>query len=93
MQDRRAELTRLIRGYGAAPVPQASQRPGAAGDPAAARAPDLAAALGDLAAVLAWAKGAAARLAELDSDDDRIAGLQQQEAELAARPSGNSAAS
>ena len=38
----------------------------------------------DLAAVLVWAKGAAARLAELDSDDDRIAGLQAREAELAA---------
>ena len=35
--------------------------------------------------MLAWAKGAAARLAELDSDDDRIAGLQEREAELAAR--------
>jgi DNA repair protein RecN (Recombination protein N) len=34
--------------------------------------------------VLAWAKGAAARLAELDSDDDRIASLEAQEAELAA---------
>ncbi len=39
----------------------------------------------DLAAVLAWAKGAAARLAELDGDDDRIASLQAQEADLAAR--------
>lgn len=59
VQERRADLTRLIRAYGAAAVP-------------------------DLAAVLAWAKSAAARLAELDGDDERIGGLQEQEAELAA---------
>ena len=127
VQDRRAELTRLIRGYGAAPVPQATAgggslssgdngAPGAGadssglptGEPAVAgtrRVPAGAAPAGgagtidglgpdggpaarpapDLAAVLAWAKGAAARLAELDSDDDRIASLQEREAELAAR--------
>ncbi len=33
--------------------------------------------------MLSWAKGAAARLAELDNDDEAIAGLQGQEAELA----------
>src|SRR6185312_3267662 len=38
-----------------------------------------------LAAVLAWAKAAAARLGELDSDDDKITALQAQEADLAAR--------
>ncbi len=64
VQDRRAELTRLIKAYGAA---------GAAGP---AQAPDL-------DAVLAWAKGAGARLAELDSDDDKIASLAAQERELA----------
>ena len=64
VQDRRAELTRLIRAYGAG-VPD--------GPPA-----------GDLAAVLAWAKSAAARLAELDGDEDTITALAQQEAELAA---------
>ncbi len=126
VQDRRAELTRLIRTYGAAPVPQAADGdrdtkssgvngtpeagaigsqlpsgepagasdgallPGAALAPAAPPAP-LAPAVPpapqvpDLAAVLAWAKGAAARLAELDGDDDRIASLQAQEADLAAR--------
>jgi DNA repair protein RecN (Recombination protein N) len=62
VQDRRAELTRLVRSYGSVSAP----------------------AVPDLAAVLAWAKGAAVRLAELDSDDDRIEGLQAQEAELAA---------
>lgn len=64
VQERRAELTRLIRSYSA---------PGAGGPPG-----------GDLAAVLAWAKSAAARLAELDNDEDKIGTLQQEEAELAA---------
>jgi DNA repair protein RecN (Recombination protein N) len=121
VQDRRAELTRLIRTYGAAPVPQAadgergtlssgdngtpvadavggrlpSGAPAEASDdrlpsgaPAGASdAPLLPGApqIPDLTAVLAWAKGAAARLTELDSDDDRIASLQAQEADLAAR--------
>ncbi len=58
VQDRRAELTRLVRAYGAAS--------------------------GDVAAVIAWAKTASARLAELDSDEDKIGALAQQEAELAA---------
>jgi len=71
VQDRRAELNRLIRAYGAA-GPAAADR--AASDPASP----------SLAGVLAWAKGAAARLAELEGDDDTIAGLTQQESELAA---------
>ena len=62
VQERRAELTRLIRAYGAV----------TAGGPAA----------GDLAGVLAWAKGAGTRLAELDADDETIGALSQQEAEL-----------
>ena len=37
---------------------------------------------GDLAGVLAWAKGAGTRLAELDADDETIGALSQQEAEL-----------
>jgi DNA repair protein RecN (Recombination protein N) len=45
-------------------------------------APDAAA--GGVAAVLAWAKRAADRLAELEGDDDRIAGLTEEEADLAA---------
>jgi DNA repair protein RecN (Recombination protein N) len=64
VQERRAELTRLIRAYGGA---------GAVG-----------ASAGDLAGVLAWAKAAGTRLAELDSDDETIGALSQQEAELAA---------
>ncbi|HEY2639208.1 MAG TPA: DNA repair protein RecN [Streptosporangiaceae bacterium] len=58
VQERRAELTRLVRAYGSAS--------------------------GDVAAVIAWAKSASARLAELDSDEDKIGALGQQEAELAA---------
>jgi len=125
VQDRRAELTRLIRTYGSAPVPRAdaadddasSSLNGTSGTDAAGRvltreepagtgdgetatsaAPEGGAdgsagsgqggappapAVPDLSAVLAWAKGAAARLAELDRDDDRIAGLQTREADLA----------
>jgi DNA repair protein RecN (Recombination protein N) len=64
VQERRAELTRLVRSYGA----------GVAGGPPG----------GDLAAVLAWAKSASARLAELDTDEDKIGTLGQEEAELAA---------
>ncbi len=64
VQERRADLTRLVRAYGA----------GTPGGPPA----------GDLAAVLAWAKSAAARLAELDGDEDKIGALAAQEAELAA---------
>ena len=64
VQERRADLTRLVRAYGA----------GTPGGPPA----------GDLAAVLAWAKSAAARLAELDGDEDRIGSLAAQEADLAA---------
>ena len=64
VQERRADLGRLIRSYGA----------GSPDGPAA----------GDLAAVLAWAKSASMRLAELDGDGDKIGELEQQEADLAA---------
>ncbi|HEX5190286.1 MAG TPA: AAA family ATPase, partial [Streptosporangiaceae bacterium] len=77
VQDRRAELTRLVRSYGSAPVPRPTS---GAGD---ARSEAQQPVVPDLAAVLVWAKGAAARLAELDSDDDKIASLQAREAELA----------
>jgi DNA repair protein RecN (Recombination protein N) len=68
VQDRRGELTRLIRAYGLAPAGPATADP----------------APGDLGAVLAWAKQAAGRLAELDGDDGRITALAQEEARLAA---------
>jgi DNA repair protein RecN (Recombination protein N) len=89
VQERRATLGRLIRLYGAEPP-----APADAGDPAGAAipgdppgtpsSPPGGPATGGLAAVLAWAKRAGARLAELDGDDDRIAGLADEEASLAA---------
>ena len=92
VQERRADLARLVRAYGTATVGGASV-PGpeaAAAEPAEGPAPDgaepgTAEALGgDLAAVLRWSKAAAARLGELDNDDDKIAALTQQEQTLAA---------
>ena len=65
VQERRSELIKLIRKYGAAD---------GAGDGAGT---------GDLGAVLDWMKRASARLAELDSDDERIEELSAAEAELA----------
>jgi DNA repair protein RecN (Recombination protein N) len=112
VQERRAELARLVRAYGAgatvagavvvpagelaaaehagAPPPDAggAARDGAGADQAgqagAGQEPAAGAVTGDLAAVLAWAKAAAARLGELDSDDDKIASLAAAEADLAA---------
>jgi DNA repair protein RecN (Recombination protein N) len=69
VQERRADLTRLVRAYGGGPPDRTADGPAG----------------GDLAAVLAWAKAASARLTDLDSDEDRISGLAGQEAELAAR--------
>ena len=71
VQERRAELTRLIRAYG-------GRAAGTGQDPA----------IPDLSAVLAWAKQAGSRLAELDGDDDRIAGLAEDEAKLAGMVAG-----
>jgi DNA repair protein RecN (Recombination protein N) len=71
VQERRAELTRLIRTYG-------GLVPGPAAEP------DGAAAIPDLSAVLGWAKQAGSRLTELEGDDDRIATLADEEARLAA---------
>ena len=104
VQERRAELTRLIRAYGqAAPAPAVPEDPrgpedpedpedldgldgdglgdGAGSEPVAAAGSPPG---GDLAAVLGWAKQAAARLAELDGDDDRISGLAAEADRLAA---------
>jgi DNA repair protein RecN (Recombination protein N) len=101
VQERRAELARLVRAYGsgALPGPAPGRAPAgqqrAAGDPAAGAADgglaaeaaagaDLAALPGgDLAAVLRWAKAAAARVGDLDNDDEKIAALTAQAAELA----------
>ena len=62
VQERRAELGRLIRMFG-------SRSDGTA----------------DLAAVLAWAREASGRLAELDGADDLVSALAAEEAELAAQ--------
>jgi DNA repair protein RecN (Recombination protein N) len=85
VQERRAELARLVRAYGSVtlpgPVPaDPDARAGADSGPAG----DAGLPGGDLAAVLRWAKAAAMRAGELDSDDDKIAALTAQEAELAA---------
>jgi DNA repair protein RecN (Recombination protein N) len=108
VQERRAELTRLIRAYGGrAPAP--GQAPGAAAGDAApgdagapgsqetppdgapgAAGPDGVAAQAPaapqppgLASVLAWARQAQGRLAELAGDDDRIGVLGDEVARLA----------
>jgi DNA repair protein RecN (Recombination protein N) len=92
VQERRAELARLIRLYGSAPaVPaevnlaaQADVEPGA-GQPGGDRPGTgmAAGSAGTLAAVLSWAKLAGDRLVELDSDDEKITGLAEEEAALA----------
>ena len=103
VQERRAALNRLVRAYGsrAAAETAACQAappddPDDPRDPRDPAGPGEAGALtggardgiGDLTAVLAWTKIAAARLNELERDDERIAGLTQDEAELAARVAG-----
>ncbi len=73
VQERRAELTRLIRSYGrlaTGPAEAPLGDPGPAGP--------------GLAAVLSWAAQASRRLLELDGDDDRITGLAAEEEQLAA---------
>jgi DNA repair protein RecN (Recombination protein N) len=75
VQERRADLARLVRTYGDAAAGLAAGPPG----PGETQTPG-----GDLAAVLRWAKAAAGRLGELDNDDDKIAALAQEEAALAA---------
>jgi DNA repair protein RecN (Recombination protein N) len=84
VQERRAALNRLVRTYGprAAAELAASPGPDGAQDEPGAAAVDPG---GDLAVVLAWTKPAADRLLELEGDDDRIAGLAETEAQLAAR--------
>jgi DNA repair protein RecN (Recombination protein N) len=83
VQERRAELNRLIRAYGGRAVSPAASVPGPAPVaglvPAQAQAPDLdgapASVVPDLASVLAWAEQARGRLTELAGDDDRIGEL------------------
>ena len=93
VQERRATLSRLIRLFGgpageAGTAGQAgeAEAAGQAGEASAAAAvpgpPDAAGS--GVTAVLAWAKRAGARLAELEGDDDRITALTEEEASLAA---------
>jgi DNA repair protein RecN (Recombination protein N) len=97
VQERRAALARLVRAYGSRAAAEIARRPAPdPADPAELTGPAAVTGtgeparlasdgIGDLATVLAWTKVAAARLGELDGDDDRIAELERQEAELAAR--------
>jgi DNA repair protein RecN (Recombination protein N) len=84
VQERRAALGRLIRAYGPGGIAShiAGPAPAAEGDTPAGPG-DVAAEPDDVAAVLAWARRAAARVAELDTDDDKIAALTAEEAALA----------
>ncbi len=82
VQERRAALGRLIRAYGPGGI--ASHINGSPAVPAAPpedEEPDV------VVAVLDWARRAAARVAELDTDDDKIAALTAAEAALAAQVS------
>ncbi len=87
VQERRAALTRLIRAYGPGGMasyinaaPAAAPAPSAAGDDGAGESDDI-------TAVLDWARRAAGRVGELDTDDDTIAALTAEEAELAGQVS------
>ncbi len=86
VQERRAELGRLIRQFGGTSVPSGGQP--VSGRQAAANgeiaADGEAGAASGVPAVLSWAKRAGGRLAELEGDDDRIAGLAEEETALAA---------
>jgi len=80
VQERRAALGRLIRGYGPGGIASHISGPAAAPAAAPAEVPEES---DDVAAVLDWARRAAARVADLDTDDDKIAALTAEEAELA----------
>jgi DNA repair protein RecN (Recombination protein N) len=77
VQERRAELNRLIRAYGGRAVSPAASVPVPVDGLVPAQAPDLDAvpAVPDLASVLAWAEQARGRLTDLAGDDDRIGEL------------------
>ncbi len=97
VQERRAELARLVRSYGTAELALAAQQQAGPGDgepgtgaavpdaaePAAGGADPAAAPVPDLAAVLRWAKLARERLAQLQGDDDKITELAGAETRLA----------
>jgi DNA repair protein RecN (Recombination protein N) len=88
VQERRAALSRITRLYGPGGISAHINGSPAPVDPGdwvqpdtdgeAAPEPD------DIAVVLDWARRAAARVSELDNDDEKIAALTVEEAELAA---------
>ena len=81
VQERRAALGRLIRAYGPGGIAAYISGPPAESAESAGPLEET----DDVAAVLDWARRAAARVAELDTDDDKIAALTAEEAELAAQ--------
>ena len=89
VQERRAELTRLIRQFGDTATVPSGERPGVPGDTTAGGpAGEGSGGAGEdtasgVSAVLSWARRAGARLAELEGADDRIAGLAEEETALA----------
>jgi DNA repair protein RecN (Recombination protein N) len=92
VQERRAALGRLIRAYGPGGIASHIEGAPAAADPAPATDPAEPGEPGaqgtltepdDVAAVLDWARRAAVRVGELDTDDDKIAELTAEEAGLA----------
>jgi len=82
VQERRAELTRLIRQFGDTATVSGGEREGSggAGEGSGGAGEDAAS---GVSAVLSWARRAGARLAELEGADDRIAGLAEEETALA----------
>jgi DNA repair protein RecN (Recombination protein N) len=86
VQDRRAALSRITRLYGPGGISAHINGSPAPVDPGDWIDPDAGpeAEPDDIAVVLDWARRAAARVGELDNDDERIAALTVEEAELAA---------
>ncbi len=90
VQDRRAALSRIARLYGPGGISAHINGSPAGIDPGDWVRPDPAEPEpepDDIAVVLDWARRAAARVGELDNDDERIAALTVEEAELAAHVS------
>jgi DNA repair protein RecN (Recombination protein N) len=87
VQDRRAALSRITRLYGPGGISAHINGSPAPVDPGDWVNPDAGpeAEPDDIAVVLDWARRAAARVGELDNDDEKIAALTVEEAELAAR--------
>jgi DNA repair protein RecN (Recombination protein N) len=86
VQERRAALSRITRLYGPGGISAHINGSPAPVDPGDWVQPDAGpeAEPDDIAVVLDWARRAAARVGELDNDDERIAALTVEEAELAA---------